>query len=102
MTINFDIDNTLIPYPDEFPVEALPPVARLLGVEPLRKGTLDLVRALKKRGHVSCIYTTSFRSKWNLRKPLYWHSISLERIINEQINLQRLCVIDRWDGILAT
>ena len=42
MIISFDIDNTLIPYSNEFEVEKKTLLSKLLGAEPLRKGTVDL------------------------------------------------------------
>ena len=50
MIISFDIDNTLIPYSNEFEVEKKTLLSKLLGAEPLRKGTVDLFHELEKNG----------------------------------------------------
>ncbi len=90
MIISFDIDNTLIPYLDEFEVEDKKLLSKLLRAEPLRKGTITLFEELESRGHEIWIYTTSFRSKLNLTKTFKSYGLSPSRIINERINRAQL------------
>ena len=68
MIISFDIDNTLIPYSDEFEVEEKTLIPKILGAESIRKGTIFLFNELEKRDHEVWIYTTSFRSIFQLKK----------------------------------
>ncbi|PPK88468.1 hypothetical protein CLV84_1436 [Neolewinella xylanilytica] len=82
MLISFDIDNTLIPYSDEFPVEANSVLTGLLGGEKLRRGTVQLFRELERQGHHLWLYTTSFRSRWYLRRTFLAYGLWPERIIN--------------------
>ncbi len=86
MIISFDIDNTLIPYLDEFEVEARTTLSKLFGGEPIRRGTIQLFQELETRGHSIWIYTTSFRSPFNLRKTFRCYGLNPSRIINEKIN----------------
>jgi len=46
MQISFDLDGTLIPYNNEFPTEKRSWWAKLLGIEPIRKGTKTLIQFL--------------------------------------------------------
>ena len=62
MNISFDLDNTLIPYSNDFETEKRSFIAKLLGVEKIRKGTQKLIFDLKKEGHQIHIFTTSYRS----------------------------------------
>lgn len=90
MIISFDIDNTLIPYSDEFEVEDKTLLSRLLFAEPLRIGTVHLFHQLKKDNHELWIYTTSFRSKFTLRKTFLSYGLRPSKIINQQINSSEL------------
>ncbi len=91
MIISFDIDNTLIPYHDEFAVEQPRWCAKLWGVEKLRKGTTALFKTLEQQGHEIWIYTTSFRSSFQLKKTFWAYGLYPRRYINERIN-QRLLI----------
>ncbi len=51
MHIAFDLDDTLIPCQFTFPLEPASRLARGLGLEPLRRGTVELLRDLRARGH---------------------------------------------------
>lgn len=66
MKIAFDIDETLIPYGQEFQVERSVPLRalKLLYPESLRKGSRELLRTLARQGHDIWIYTTSGREAW--------------------------------------
>ena len=85
MIISFDIDNTLIPYSNEFEVEALNIFAKLIGAEPLRKGTKELFRLLEKQGHELWIYTSSYRSIFHLKKTFNAQGLYPSRFINEVV-----------------
>lgn len=86
MVISFDIDNTLIPYSDEFEVEEKILLSRLLRAEPIRKGTIELFHELENSGHEIWIYTTSFRSPINLKKTFKSYGLNPSKIINQRIN----------------
>jgi len=90
MIISFDIDNTLIPYSDEFEVEERKLLSRLFAAESIRKGTIDLFKTLKSKEHQIWIYTTSFRSVLSLKRTFKSYGLSPSRIINERINQQVL------------
>ena len=90
MIISFDIDNTLIPYSNEFEVEEKTLLSKLLRAEPIRKGTIHLFKELKNRGHIIWIYTTSFRSSINLKKTFKSYGLNPSKIINETINQKQL------------
>jgi hypothetical protein len=90
MTISFDIDNTLIPYSNEFEVEKKGFLPKLLKAEPLRKGTIQLFKELESRGHEIWIYTTSFRSPNYLKRTFKSYGLHPSRIINEKINQKQL------------
>jgi FMN phosphatase YigB (HAD superfamily) len=90
MIISFDIDNTLIPYSDEFEVEEKTLLSKLLRAEPIRKGTINLFHDLKNRGHEIWIYTTSFRSPMNLKKTFKSYGLHTSKIINEKTNQKQL------------
>ena len=51
MQISFDLDGTLIPYNNEFPTEKRSWWAKLLGIEPIRKGTKTLIKTLQSQGN---------------------------------------------------
>ena len=86
MNISFDLDNTLIPSDKEFETESKSILAKLFGIENIRKGTFDLISELQNHGHNIHIYTTSFRSKIKIRLTLKYYGIKVNRIINEKEN----------------
>jgi len=86
MNISFDLDSTLIPNGEEFETEKINGIAKLLGVEKIRKGTRELISDLQKEGHIIHIYTTSFRSKYRIRLTLFYYGIKVNRIINQTEN----------------
>lgn len=90
MIISFDIDNTLIPYSDEFEIEEKTLFAKILRAEPIRKGTIELFKELENRGHEIWIYTTSFRSPLSLKKTFKCYGLNPSKIINEKINQKQL------------
>ena len=90
MTISFDIDNTLIPYGTDFPVEKRPWWATLLGAEPVRRGTPELFRELERSKHRIWIYTSSLRAPWRLRLTFAAYGLWPQRIINQVHNARML------------
>jgi len=90
MQISFDLDGTLIPFNNEFETENRSFVAKLLGIEPLRKGTQQLFADLKKQGHQIHLYTTSHRKVRTLRIMFWYYCITVGQIINEPRNRRSL------------
>jgi len=86
MNISFDLDSTLIPNGKEFETENRSGIAKLFGIEEIRKGTRELISDLQNQGHKIHIYTTSFRSKRKIRRTLNYYGIKVNRIVNEKQN----------------
>lgn len=86
MNISFDLDSTLIPNGTEFETENRSGIAKLFGIEEIRKGTSELILDLQNKGHKIHIYTTSFRSKRKIRRTLKYYGIKVNRIVNEKEN----------------
>ncbi|NQZ45413.1 MAG: HAD family hydrolase [Flavobacteriaceae bacterium] len=90
MNISFDLDSTLIPNGKEFETEKRGGIAKLLGIEEIRKGTAELITELKAQGNKVHIYTTSFRSKRKIRRTLNHYGITVDRIVNQTENQREL------------
>lgn len=90
MNISFDLDSTIIPHGNEFEIEKRSLIAKILCVEPIRKGTVALFRELQSNGHSVHIYTTSYRSKWKIRQMFWHYNISVKRIVNQSTNIKIL------------
>lgn len=90
MNISFDLDGMLIPSGEEFETERRGRIAKIFGVEKLRKGAPELIQHLQAQGHNIHIYTTSFRSKRSIRKTLRYYKINVRRIVNQTENLKVL------------
>jgi len=90
MIISFDIDNTLIPYQNEFELEELNVYGKLFKAERLRKGTKMLFKMLEAQKHEIWIYTTSYRTKLSLAKTFYSHGLYPKRYINGELNTKYL------------
>ncbi|SNR14716.1 hypothetical protein [Tenacibaculum jejuense] len=90
MDISFDLDSTLIPNGMEFETENRSRIAKLFGIEEIRKGTPELILDLQNEGHEIHIYTTSFRSKRKIRRTLKYYGIKVSRIVNEKENQKTL------------
>lgn len=86
MNISFDLDNTLIPNGDIFETENLSKIAKIFGVEKLRKGTKELIFDLQKQGHKIHIYTTSYRPKNKIRLTFWYYGIKINRIVTQTEN----------------
>lgn len=86
LNISFDLDGTLIPLYNEFETEKLSGIARLFGIEPLRKGSKPLIKQLQQNGHSVHVYTTSYRKKFKIRLIFWYHGITLKTIITQPEN----------------
>ena len=86
MNISFDLDSTLIPNGKEFETENRNGIAKLFGIEEMRKGTRELISDLQNQGHKVHIYTTSYRTKTKIRLTLKYYGIKVSRIVNEKEN----------------
>ncbi|MDJ0646340.1 MAG: HAD family hydrolase [Flavobacteriaceae bacterium] len=86
MNISFDLDSTLIPNGKEFEIENRSGIAKLFGIEEMRKGARELISDLQNQGHKIHIYTTSFRTKRRIRLTLKYYGIKVSRIVNEKEN----------------
>lgn len=86
MRVAFDLDNTLIPCGYNFPLEKPKRRiwAKLLGKEHLRQGIKDLVDYSRQRGWEVWVYTTSYRSAWQIRRLFWLHGIHLDGVMNQQ------------------
>jgi len=95
MKISFDLDDTLIPaQTGNFLIEDRTMLQDIFGIEPLRKGTSNLFKDLRKAGHQVGIYTTSYRSPMRIRTQFWSYSIGLDYIINENQNRRQLSKIE--------
>ncbi|WP_315099947.1 HAD family hydrolase [Capnocytophaga sputigena] len=90
MQISFDLDGTLIPYNNEFPAEKRSWWVKLLGIEPIRKGTKTLIKTLQSQGNEVHIYTTSLRSKPYIRRMFRYYGIKIGKIITQKENERTL------------
>src|SRR4051794_26891763 len=92
MRISFDVDDTLVCRPSYAPVERgwLPAFIQGPFVEPLRFGTRELVRELRRRGCQVWIYTSSCRSPFYIRLWLFLYGICIDGIVNDDIHRQAL------------
>ncbi|WP_240326848.1 MULTISPECIES: HAD family hydrolase [Pseudomonas] len=90
--ISFDIDDTLACLPEHSPTEhsKLPDcVHRWLG-EPLRRGTRELMRDLRRQGYSIWIYTSSGRSPAYIRRWLLLYGIRVDGVVNSDRHQQVL------------
>lgn len=86
MLITFDLDDTLICWQEEIPVETvnIPWYLWWFTPEPLRKGTKEIFQELKKEGWKIGVYTTSHRRRGYIRRLFKLHGLSLEIIVNQE------------------
>ena len=86
MRLAFDLDNTLIRCGHDSPLVTSQRRiwARLLGNEQLREETKELTDCCRQRGWEAWIYTTSYRSAWQIRKLFWLHGISFDSVVNQQ------------------
>ena len=90
MKISFDLDNTIIPYSNEFEVEDIPFLGKLIKAERTRAGTIELFKKLRSKKWEIWIYTTSYRSVWQIKKTFIAHGLKTTRIINGKISQDTL------------
>ncbi|QGK74112.1 hypothetical protein [Flavobacterium sp. SLB02] len=88
MILSFDLDDTLIS--NKFELEKTNFLQRILGIECLRKGTIDLFKELKKQKHQIYIYTTSHRSESRIKWMFYSYGIAVDYVIDQQKHQQKL------------
>ncbi|MBC3541663.1 HAD family hydrolase [Rufibacter sediminis] len=84
MILSFDLDDTLIPGRNRFPTEKQNLFQKALGLEKVRRGTVQLMKRLKAEGHQVYVYTTSFRSASYIRCLFLSYGIWLDGIINQK------------------
>lgn len=84
MIISFDLDDTLIL--SIFNTEKQTVIQRILGLEKIRYGTIELFKKLKSEGHIIYIYTTSFRSTIKTRLTFLIYEISVNKVINQEVH----------------
>jgi hypothetical protein len=90
MKISFDLDDTIIPGSKLFQTEQQTSIQKLLRMETIRVGTIELFKELKKQNHTVGIYTTSFRSCMMINFLFLLNGFSLDFIINQKRNLSAL------------
>ncbi len=92
MRIAFDIDEMLIPYGTEFPVELSVPLRplKLLYPESLRVGSRELLRTLGRQGHDIWIYTTSSREAWYFKSWFALLGIRVGGVVNCNVHEKKV------------
>jgi len=85
MLITFDLDDTLICWQQEIPVESLrkPWYLWWFKAEPLRLGTVEIFQNLKSAGWRVGIYTTSHRRPCYIKRLFRIHGIDLDSVTNQ-------------------
>lgn len=85
MLITFDLDDTLICWQPEIPIEpvTLPWHHKWFRIEHLRYGTVDLFKQLRNLGWQIGIYTTSHRTSKYIKKLFNFHGLKLDLVINQ-------------------
>jgi hypothetical protein len=90
MIISFDLDDTIIPGTKTFATEEQNLIQKLTGIEQIRKGTIELFKELRSRGHNIFIYTTSFRPTLKVKLTFLSYGIQVDRVINQQCHDREL------------
>jgi hypothetical protein len=90
MRIAFDLDDTLIPSLPAVPRELPTLLARCTARESLRRGTVELLRSIHALGGEVWVYTTSFRSAWEIRWLFLSHGVWLRGIVNQYRHVRTL------------
>ena len=83
MKISFDLDEVLFVSPDNFEVEPELrfPLNRMFP-ERLRKGTVELIHELQRRGFEVWVYTSSFRTEVYINALFRHYNIHFDQIVN--------------------
>ena len=86
MRVAFDLDDTLIPCGQRFPVAPprYPWLAWILATERLRVGTVEAVGLLREAGHEVWVYTSSFRAALWIRLTFATYGLRLDGVVNQQ------------------
>ena len=83
MRISFDLDEVLFVNPRIYEIETPPRgLAGIFYKERLRKGTIELIHELQKRGFEVWIYTSSFRSTRYIMKLFKHYGIVPDGVVN--------------------
>lgn len=83
MRVSFDLDEVLFVNPKVYEIEEPPRgIAGLFFKERLRKGTVELIRELQKRGFEAWVYTSSFRSEGYIKKLFAKYGVTFDGIVN--------------------
>ena len=85
MRVSFDLDEVLFVDPNKYDIEK--PLTGLPGIlfkEKLRKGTVELIHELQKRGFEVWIYTSSCRSELYLKRLFGHYGIKFDGIVNAE------------------
>ncbi len=91
MKISFDFDDTLIPTgKPSFPTESRNIFQKIVGVEPIRQGSVEIFNFLKSRSHTVGIYTSSFRSPRYIWWQLFTYGTVPDFIIQGDIHQKTL------------
>ncbi len=90
MIISFDLDDTLIPGTKTFETEDQNLLQKLTRIEKIRKGTIELFKELRSRGHSIYIYTTSFRPTLKAKLKFLSYGIPVDKVINQQCHDREL------------
>jgi hypothetical protein len=92
--VSFDVDDTLVCHGTGTCCETsyIPAFIRRWLGEPLRLGTVALVRELRRRECSVWIYTTSGRSSFYIRRWLLLHGIRVDGVVNSERHRQGLAV----------
>jgi hypothetical protein len=90
MRIAFDLDDTLIPCEFAFPLEPRRLHAKLLALEPLRLGTVALLRRLREAACTPWVYTTSLRNPLTVHLLFLAHGVRLGGVVNQDRHVRRL------------
>src|SRR5262249_40962558 len=64
-----------------------------LGYEPLRQGTIPLLRDIRRAGHEICIYTTSFRPPLQTRLAFLAQGARIQQFINADLHRRRMLAL---------
>ena len=88
MKISFDLDDTLICYQHSAKYEKnrIPLFLRVWIKEPLRSGSVFLMKRLIQLDHEVCIYTSSYRRPFLVKLWLYFYGIRVSDVINQEIH----------------
>lgn len=86
LRVSFDLDDTLTCHCASVPREngLLHPFIHRRFMEPLRLGTVALMRELRRRGCGIWIYTTSSRTPAYIRRWLLLHGVRVDGVVNSQ------------------